>query len=59
MRRHAAELFVVDQLADRRMRAAHRAVGVLAQLQLAEAHAQRVVNQEAADERFADAEESA
>ena len=51
----AAELFVVNQLGDRRMRAAHRAVRILPQLQLAEAHPQRVVDQEAADQRLADA----
>ena len=34
--RDAAELLVVDQLGDRRMIAADRAFGILAQLQLAE-----------------------
>ena len=53
----AAELLVVDQLGHGRMRAADRAVGVLAQLQLAEAHPQRVVDQEPADQRLAGAED--
>ena len=52
-RPEAAELLVVDQLRDRRVRAAHRAVGILAQLQLAEPHPQRVVDQEAANQRLA------
>ena len=56
-RRHAAELLVVDQLLDRRVGAAHRAIRILAQLQLAEAHLQRVVDHEAADQRLADAED--
>ena len=53
----AAELVVVDQLGDGRMRAADRAVGILAQLQRAEVHAQRVDQQQAADQRLADAED--
>src|SRR4051812_1280254 len=39
------------------MRAADRAVGILPQLQLAESHLQRVVNHEAPDQRFTDADE--
>src|SRR3954465_4214830 len=39
---NAAELLVVDQLRDRRMRAASRALGIFAQLQSAEAHGKRV-----------------
>ena len=54
-RMDAAELFVVDQLGDRRVRAAHRAVRILPELQLAEPHPQRVVDQEPADQRLADA----
>ena len=56
-RRHAAELLVVDQRRDGRVRAAHRAVRILAQLQLAELHPQRVEQQEPADQRLADAED--
>src|SRR5262249_31599694 len=48
-----AEFIVVDQLGDRRMLAARRAVGILAQLQFAEFHAQRVDQQEPPDERVA------
>ena len=53
----AAELVVVDQLGDGRVRAADGAVGVLAQLEGAEVHAERVDQQQAADERLADAED--
>src|SRR5438105_14058674 len=38
------------------MRAAHRALRIFPELELAEAHLQRVVDQEAADQRLADAE---
>ena len=55
--RHAAELLVVDQLGDGRMVAAHRAFRIAAQLQLAEAHGQRVVQHQAADQRLADAQD--
>ncbi len=55
-RRDAAELVVVDELLDL-VRAAGGAVGVLAQLEGAEAHAERVDEQQAADERLADAED--
>src|SRR4051812_14590987 len=54
-RSQAAELFVVDQVGHGWMRAAHRAVWILPELQLAESHPQRVVNQEASDQRLADA----
>ncbi len=53
----AAELVVVDQLGDGRVRAADGALGVLAQLEGAEVHAECVDQQEAADEGFADAED--
>src|SRR5213083_1387765 len=49
----AAELLVVDQLGDRRLLAAHRAVGVPADLHLLELHRQRVVEQQPALERLA------
>src|SRR5258705_6693039 len=52
----AAELFVVNQLGHGRMRAAHGAVRILPELQLAETHLQCVVDEEAADQRFADTE---
>ena len=45
---NTAELVVVDQFGDRRVRAADRAVGILAQLQRAEGHAQCVDQQETA-----------
>src|SRR4029077_316406 len=50
------ELFVIDELMNCRVVAANRARRVPAQTQLAEAHAQRVEEQEATGERFADAE---
>ena len=53
-RRHAAELFVVDQLTHRWVRAAHGTLRIFAQPQLAEAHAQGVEEQEAPDERVSD-----
>src|SRR5713101_6053786 len=39
---HAAEFVIIDQLRDRRMRAAHRAVRVLPELELAELHPESV-----------------
>src|SRR5579864_1250475 len=51
---NAAKLVVVYQLRYRGMRAAHRAVGVLAKLQFTELHAQGIHQQQAANERFAD-----
>ena len=44
--RHAAELMVIDQLGNRRMLAANRALRILAQLEFAELHPQRVVEQQ-------------
>src|SRR5215204_2845053 len=54
--RDAAELLVVDQLRNGRVLAADGAVRVLAELHLAEAHVQRVVQEEPSDERLADPE---
>src|SRR5688572_7243907 len=54
--RDAAELLVVDQLRNRRVLAADGAVRVLAKFHLPKAHAQRVVEEEPSDERFADPE---
>src|ERR671924_1119744 len=51
--RDAAEGFVVDQLGDRRLLAAHRAVGVPADLHFLEAHVESVVQQQPALERVA------
>ncbi len=50
----AAELVVVDELLDL-VRAADGAVGIFAELDGAEAHAERVDQQQAADEGLADA----
>src|ERR1700676_4837568 len=52
----SAELFVIDELMNCRVVAANRARRIPAQPQLAEAHAQRVEEQETPGERFADAE---
>ena len=57
LRDDAAELLVVDELGHGGMRAADRAVGILAQLELAEAHVERVDEEQAADERLAFAED--
>jgi hypothetical protein len=56
-RDNAAELVVVDQLRNGGVRAADGAVGILAELEFAEAHAQRVDQQQAADEGLALAED--
>src|SRR5258708_663591 len=53
---HAAEFVVVDQLGDRRMRAAHRAVWIFAQLEFAELHAESVKQEQSSDEIVAAAE---
>ena len=55
--RDAAKLVVVDQLGHGRIGAADRAIGILAQLQLAEAHGERVDEEQAADQRLAFAED--
>ena len=52
-----AEGLVVDELGDGRMRAAHRAVGILLQRQLAELQFQRIEQEQAPDERLARAED--
>src|SRR6202011_1854900 len=54
---HAAELFVINELRHRRMRAADRAVRVLPEFQLTELHPQGVDDQKSADERLADAKD--
>ena len=46
-------MLVVDEFLDRGVIAADRALGILAQLQFAEAHAERIDQQQAADERVA------
>ena len=53
---NAAEFVVVDQLVNGAILAAHRAIRILAQLQFAELHAQRVEQQQTADEAVARAE---
>src|SRR5436190_1954644 len=55
--RHAAELMIIDQFRDGAMVAADGALGILAELQLAELHAEGVVEHEASDEGLADAED--
>src|SRR6266478_6146156 len=54
---HAAKFVVIDQLGDRRMRSAHRAVRILAQLELAEFHPESVKQQQASHEIFPAAED--
>ena len=54
---YAAELLVVDQFADGGIGAADWALRVLAQAQFAKAHSQRVHQQQAANQRFARAED--
>ncbi len=53
----AAVAVGLAQLRDRRMDAADRAVRILRQLQVSEAHRERVVDEEPADERRADPED--
>ena len=55
--RHAAELLVVDQFGDGRVLAAHQALGVAAQLELAEAELQGVVDHQPPGGHVADAEQ--
>src|SRR5713226_3461333 len=47
---HAAEFVIIDQLRDRRMRAAHRAVRVLPELELAELHPESVKKEQTSHE---------
>src|SRR5467141_4439667 len=54
---HAAKFVVIDQLGNRRMRSAHRAVRILAQLELAELHPESVKQQQASHEIFSPAED--
>ncbi len=56
-RRQPAEGLVVDQTGDGRALAAQRARRILAQLQLAEAHLERIEQQQPADQALADAEQ--
>src|SRR5260370_33103603 len=49
----SAELLVVDQLGDRPVRAAGGAIGILAQLQFAELHAEGIDQQQSSGERIA------
>src|SRR6185437_1097478 len=53
----AAELLIVDELSDSRIDAADRALGVLAELEFAETHIQRVNEQKPPDQRLAFAED--
>src|SRR5438093_4633437 len=53
----AAEFYVVDQLCDRRVIAAQRALGIPPQFHNAEVHCERVEQQQTADERVADLED--
>src|SRR5467141_3759714 len=54
---HAAKFVIIDQLGDRRMCSAHRAVRILAQLELAEFHPESVKKQQASHEIFPAAED--
>src|SRR6266513_1822995 len=54
---YSAEFVVIDQLGNRRMRSAHRAVRILAQLELAEFHPESVKKQQASHEIFPAAED--
>jgi hypothetical protein len=46
----AAKLFVIDQLVDRRMIAAHWAVGIAAQIERVDFHRQRVEAEQSANQ---------
>src|SRR2546421_600711 len=54
---HAAKFVIIDQLGDRRMCSAHRAVRILAQLELAEFHPQSIKEQQSSHETIAAAED--
>src|SRR5580704_6153020 len=54
---NAAKLVVVYQLRYRRMRPAHGAIRILAQLEFPELHAQRIDQQQAPDERIPNAQD--
>lgn len=51
-RDESAEFFVVDQLFDGRMIAAQRAIRIAPDAYFAETHGQRIVHQQATNERF-------
>src|SRR5690348_4728912 len=53
---HAAELVVIDKLMNGAILAAHRALGILAQFEFAEAHSQRVKQEQSANQTIAAAE---
>src|SRR6266478_9583940 len=48
----SAEFLVVEEFGDRRMRAAEWAVGIAPDADLAEPHGQRIVHQQASDQRL-------
>src|SRR3984957_3102970 len=50
---NSAELVVIDELVDRAMLAAHRAIRILAQLQFAELHSERIEQKQATNETVA------
>src|SRR3954469_23903344 len=54
---HAAELLIIDQLGNGGIHAAYGALGIFAQFEFAETHAQRVNQQKTSDERIASAED--
>src|SRR6202171_2936976 len=54
---HAAKFVVIDQLRDRRMRATHWAIRVLAQLELAEFHPESIEKQQSSHEIIPAAED--
>src|SRR5438270_6215813 len=56
VRGRCAEAFVIDVVRDRRVLPTHRALGIAAETDLAEASLERVVQEVAADERIADPE---
>ena len=53
----AAEFLIIDELGDGRMIAAHRALRIAPQLQFAEAHRQRIVQHQPANQGLADAQD--
>src|SRR5438309_280230 len=57
MEHEAGAVSVDREISDRRRGPAQRALGIATQPDLAEAHAERVVGEEAADQRFADPEQ--
>src|SRR4051812_47422588 len=57
LRADSAERLIVDQLSDARLLAAHRAGGILAQLELAEPELQGIEQQKSPDQRVARADD--